>query len=98
MFCLEGYHFTILKYHRWAQRTFHLLTDELLTIIKDKAMLRVAFSFYKGDTMLAPNNGSKIIDHCRDIAWRLFMDVDDASYMEDDVVKLGNAVKNWIHR
>ena len=61
-------------------------------------MLRVAFGFYKGNTTSAPNNDSKIIDHCRDIARRLFVDVDDAIYMEDDVVKLGNAVKNRIHR
>jgi len=61
-------------------------------------MFRVAFGFYKGDTTSAPNNGSKIIDHCHDIARRLFVDVDDAMYTEGDVVKLGNAVKNRIHR
>ncbi|KAH9969954.1 hypothetical protein BJV74DRAFT_799332 [Russula compacta] len=60
-------------------------------------MFRVAFGFYKGNTTLAPNNGSKIIDHCCNIAWRLFVDVEDAHYTEDNVVKLGNAVKNWVN-
>lgn len=98
MFCLEGYHWIILIYHSWAHPTFHPLTDTLLTIIEDKAMFRVAFGFYKGNTTTAPNNGSKIIDHCRDIAQRLFVDVEGAHYTEDDVVKLGNAVKNRINR
>ena len=49
---------------RWANLAYHPLTDQLLTIIEDKTMLRVAFGFNKGDTTSVPNNGNKIIDHC----------------------------------
>jgi hypothetical protein len=61
-------------------------------------MFRVAFGFNKGDAASVPNNGNKIIDHCRDIARRLFVHVEDAIYVEQDVVKLGNAIKNRVNR
>jgi hypothetical protein len=61
-------------------------------------MFRVAFGFNKGDTTSVPNNSNKIIDHCHDIAQTLFVHVEDASYTEQDVVKLGNAIKNWVNR
>jgi hypothetical protein len=60
-------------------------------------MLRVAFGFNKGDVMSVPNNGNKIIDHCRDIARKLFVEAEDTMWSETDVVKLGNAVKNRIN-
>ena len=57
-------------------------------------MYRVAFRFNKGDAFSIPNNGNKIIGHCRDIAWKLFIEPEDTTWTEVDVLKLGNAVKN----
>lgn len=82
---------------RWANLAYHPLTDQLLTIIEDKTMLRVAFGFNKGDTTSVPNNGNKIIDHCRDIARKLFIEPEGTTWTEDDVVKLGIAVKNRVN-
>lgn len=82
---------------RWANFAYHPLTDQLLTIIEDKTMFRVAFGFNKGDSTSVPNNGSKIIDHCRDIARKLFVEPGDTTWTEGDVGKLGNAVKNRVN-
>jgi hypothetical protein len=67
-----------------------------LTIIEGSALYKVAFGFDKGNVMLVPTGGKKVIDHYRTIARELFVDVDKSIYTEDDIEELLKLVKNRI--
>ena len=80
----------------WAQKNHHDLTDTLLTIIEENATYKVAFGFDKGDVGSVPTGGKKVVDLHRSIARKMFIDIEDAKYTEDDIEGLKDCIKNRI--
>jgi len=81
----------------WSKSENHALTDNLLTLIEDSAMYKVAFGFNKGDVGSVPTGGKKTVEHYRAIARALFVDSPDNPWTEKDLPQLNNVVKNRIN-
>ena len=74
----------------------HHLSDTLLSHIEASNTYKVAFSFNKGDIGLVPTGGKKIIYLHHKIACKIWIDVTDPEYMNDDMEQLKDLVKHWI--
>ena len=78
----------------WAQKNYHKLPDTLLTIIEENVMYKVVFGFDKGDVGLMLTGGKKVVDLHHSIVHKVFIDVEDAKYTEDDIEGLKDCIKN----
>jgi hypothetical protein len=84
-------------YCRWSKKENHYITSELLTLIEDSAVYKVAFGFHKGDAGVVNSGGKKSKDHHLAIAQRLFIDSAEFEWEADDLPQLSNVVKNRIN-
>ena len=81
---------------RWTKPINIPLSTQLLTIIEDSAKYKVTFGFNKGDMTSINSSGKKTSDHYKLITQKLFVNVEDSNYTEDDITELGGQVKNQI--
>jgi predicted MarR family transcription regulator len=84
--------------NRWAEPECHYLTLKLLTLIKDSVIYKVAFGFDKGatDAETATTTGKKATEHHRNIVKKLLVDDPSGRWVDADIKKLGDAIKNRI--
>lgn len=86
----------------WSKSKNHLVTDELLMLIKSKTHWKVALGFDKGafpDAESQNSQGKTLLEHCADIAAALFIkDKPDTKWTHDDIKDLRVVVKNWVMR
>ena len=73
----------------------HIYTDQLLTLLEDSELWKGAFGFKK-DTNEPVKNGGKLVEHYCMIAKLLLVNNLDGGWHMDDIIKLGDAVKNRI--
>jgi hypothetical protein len=74
----------------------HHLSDTLLSHIEASDTYKVAFGFNKGDVGSVPTGGKKIIDLHHEIARKIWIDVADPEYKDDDMEQLKDLVKHRI--
>ena len=83
----------------WSKKNMHYLTDNLLGLIEENDVWKVAFGFNKGDVKLVNSGGKKIIEHHKSVTEKLFI-MDPAGKWDgkSDIKKLANAMKNRINK
>jgi len=74
----------------------HVYTDWFLTLLEDSELCKGAFGFKKDTDEPVKNGGKKLVEHYHMIVKLLLVDNLDGGWHMDDIIKLGDAVKNWI--
>ena len=74
----------------------HIYTDHLLTLLEDSELWKGTFGFKKDTNKPVKNGDKKLVEHYHTIANLLLVDDLDCGWHMDDIIKLGDAVKNWI--
>jgi hypothetical protein len=89
--------FNLLIPHSWAKAENHHFTGTLLMAIKANNTWIVAFSFNKGAAGAVSSHGKKTVNHYRDLTMLCFIGANcPGDFSEDDILKLVNAVRNWV--
>ena len=74
----------------------HLYTDCLLTLLEDSELWKGTFGFNNDTNEPVKNGSKKLVEHYHMIAKCLLVDDPDGGWHMDDIIKLGDVVKNWI--
>jgi len=74
----------------------HLYTDCLFTLLEDSELWKGAFGFKKDTNKPVKNGGKKLVEHYHAIAKLLLVNDPDGGWHMDNIIKLGDAVKNQI--
>jgi len=74
----------------------HLYTDHLLTLLEDSELWKGTFGFKKDTNEPVKNGGKKLVEHYCMIVKCLLVDDPDGGWHMDDIIKLGDVVKNQI--
>ena len=76
----------------------HYLTDNLLGLIEENDIWKVAFGFNKGDVKLVNSGRKKIVEHHKSVAKLFIIDSSGKWDGKSDIKKLANTVKNHINK